>query len=117
MKNYRFVISKTNQEIFENIHSGKKKIETRAATIRYKDIAVGDTIVFVCNGSSFEQKILRVEHFSSVEDLLKKYKPKDINPKIKTADELRTLYYSFPGYKEKIKKFGLIALTLSKGDT
>ena len=33
-------------------------------------------------------------------------------PDISSVKELRDAYYSYPNYKEKIKKFGLIALEL-----
>lgn len=42
--------------------------------------------------------------------MLKKYRVRDINPKISTEEELIARYNSFPKYKEKIKKFGIVTL-------
>lgn len=98
-----------NRDIFEAIRSGKKPVETRAATVKYAGIKAGDTVEFVCGKDKFTKPVKRAEIFKSISDLVKKYKPEEINPNIKTVDELEKMYYSFPGYKEKIEKVGLIA--------
>lgn len=94
------------------IKNGVKKVETRAGTPRYQKVAVGDELEFVCDGKKFTKKIKKVEHFTSVASLLKKYQPHQINPKAKTAAELRKMYASFSGYTEKLKTFGLVAWTI-----
>lgn len=101
-----------NKDIFEAIADGKKKIETRAATAKYKDIKAKDVVILVCGKKRMKKKVEKTEHFRSVAAILKKYKPETINPKTHTAKEAADMWYSFPGYKEKIKKFGLIAITL-----
>ena len=101
-----------NKDIFEAIINGKKKIETRAATERFRDIKAGDTVVLVCGNKKINKKVSKVELFKSMATVLKKYKPEAINPKIHTIQEARDMWYSFPGYKEKIKKYGLIVFNL-----
>ena len=101
-----------NRDIFEAIVGGKKKIETRAATAKYRDLKAKDIVVLACGKKIIEKKVRKTEHFSSIAAILKKYKPEIINPKTHTLKEARDMWYSFPGYKEKIKKFGLIAITL-----
>ena len=44
--------------------------------------------------------------------MLKEYKVKEITPNLNSEKEQRELYYSFPGYREKIKRFGLVAIKL-----
>lgn len=44
--------------------------------------------------------------------VFKKYKPVQINPKTRTPLEARKMWYSFPGYKEKIEKFGILVWRL-----
>lgn len=105
-------ISSKYRYIFQAIKSRKKKIETRAGSPRYFNIKAGDRLVFVCGKDKFQKKIKKVRKFKSVEALHKIYKPQEINPKTKTVEESEKMYYSFPGYKEKIKKYGLIALEL-----
>jgi ASC-1-like (ASCH) protein len=99
-----------NKDIFSAISRGKKKIETRAATERYRDIKTGDLITFVCARNRFTKKVKKIKLFKSISAILRKYKPETINPKTRTAKEAREMWHGFPGYKEKIKKYGLIAI-------
>jgi len=66
----------------------------------------------ICGRQRLRKKIYKIELFKSTTSILKKYKPESINPNIRTAQEARAMWDSFPGYKEKIKKCGLIAMTL-----
>lgn len=111
-KTYTIRFRKVNYDIFKAIVSGKKKVETRAATIRYKSIRPGDTIKLVCGKNRAQKTVKGVKIFKSIRGLLKKYRAQDINPKIKTGEELVKLYYSFPKYREKIKKYGIIAIEI-----
>ena len=72
----------------------------------------GDVIILSCAWDKFEKKIKKVRHFSGVEEILKVYKPEEINPNNRTLEEATKVYYSFPGYKEKIEKFGIMAFEL-----
>ncbi len=101
-----------NRDIFEAVRSGRKKIETRAATKKYAGIEAGDTVVLSCGRDRFEKRVTRAERFASVSAILRKYRPAAINPATRTAREARAMWSSFPGYKEKIRKCGLIAFHL-----
>ena len=106
----QFVFNKNNKDIFEMLRDGNKTIETRAATVKYRKLQAGEIISFSCDGSIFEKTIAKVTHFDSIGSLLKKYKPEDINPKLHTTEEIVTMYHSFPGYEEKIKQSGIVAI-------
>ena len=101
-----------NKDTFHALRDGRKKIETRAATEKYRAFKKGDAVKFVCGRESFTRTLKSVECFSSIGALFKKYTPQEVNPRNKTVAEARTMYYSFPGYREKIKKLGLVAWTL-----
>lgn len=103
---------KVNKDIFEAIRRSKKKVETLAATVKYRNIRTGDRIIFICGRSRFEKKVKRATVFKSIPAMLKKYKIKDIMPKLSSADELKEVYFSYPKYREKIRRFGIIALEL-----
>jgi len=92
-----------NKDIFEAIVNGKKRIETRAATKKYRDIKAGDTVILICGKNKINKKVSKVEWFKSIAAILKKYRPETTNPKIHTAQEARDMWHSFPRYKEKIK--------------
>ncbi len=98
--------------IFNAIKTRKKKVETRAATVKYKDIEKGDIFVFVCGKERFERKVKKVFHSKNIEGLLKKYKIKDIRPDIKERREFINSYNAFSGYSQKIKRFGIMAFVL-----
>jgi len=101
-----------NRDIFLAIQRGKKKVETRAATTRYRNIKVGDRAVFVCGKSKFTRSVKNVRVFRTIRGLLRVYKPSAINPTCRTAKELATMYFSFPGYRAKLKKHGIISFEL-----
>ncbi|HXK39727.1 MAG TPA: hypothetical protein VJ837_02765 [Candidatus Paceibacterota bacterium] len=101
-----------NRDVFISIKRGKKKVETRAATPRYQEIAAGDTLRFVCGKEEFQKKVKSAQKFSSIRALLREYEPREINQKTKTESELRRMYASYPRYSEKLKKFGLLAFRL-----
>ena len=101
-----------NKNTFLDIKSGKKTVETRAATEKYRDIKDGDLIVLACGKERFEKTVKKAKIFKTIKALVKAYPINKIMPNISTEKELRDAYYSYPNYKEKIKKFGLIALEL-----
>lgn len=97
---------------FNVLRNGSKKIETRAASERYKKLRVGDELVFVCGKNKFQRKIKKITFFKSIAGMLKVYRVKDIMPDRNTKKDLEKAYHSYPSYKGKIKKHGLIALEL-----
>ncbi len=101
-----------DRDLFEAVKDGRKKVETRAATSRYSGLGAGDIAVLVCGKDKFEKSVRRVETFRTVKDMLQHYKIKDINPFVKSGDELVSMYNSFTGYREKISNYGLIAIEL-----
>ena len=112
MKNWIFRFRVVDRARFEEVRSGLKEIETRAATVKYKPIAVGDTITFVCGKKRFKKTIAQKHHFKSPEAMLKKLQLKRIMPSIKNLSEMKERYASYPDYEKKIKKFGLFAFVL-----
>ncbi|OIO47548.1 MAG: hypothetical protein AUJ32_02565 [Parcubacteria group bacterium CG1_02_40_82] len=111
-KNTTLKFRAVNRDIFEAIKNGSKKIETRAATKKFKNIRAGDRIVLVCGKQRFENVVKAVRHFKTIKAMLKKYKIRQVNPWVSTEQELRQVYWNFPNYKEKIKKYGIIAFEL-----
>lgn len=99
-----------DKNIFEDIRSGKKTVETRAATTKFRNIKSGDSVVFVCGSEKFEREVKSAKIFRSIPELLSEYDFRKVAPRLSGPEELEKMYYSFPGYREKIAKFGLIAL-------
>lgn len=103
-----------NRSFFEAIKNGKKKVETRAATVKYKDIQQGDIVKFVCGKERFSRTVRSAEVFKSINALLKIHALNDIMPDAQSKKDLEEAYYSFPGYREKITKFGIMAITFKR---
>lgn len=103
----------TDKNIFNAVCSGKKSVETRAATPKYQDVEPGDKLTFTCTGSSCQKIVKTVHYFSSVDALLAYFPPESINPELETVQEIEEMYSSFPGYKNKIETYGLAAWELS----
>ena len=101
-----------DKDNFKEIKDGLKTVETRAATTRYKDIQKGDILVMVCGKQRIIKQTKRVRHFKTIESMLKAIPLKKIMPSIKSVAGARKVYYSYQGYKEKIKEFGLMALEM-----
>lgn len=111
-KSHTLPFAKDNLNTWKLIKSGEKSIETRAGGPKYIGIKVGDTLVFSCLGKKFSKKVVKVIHFKTVSAMLKKYKPSQINPTVKTTKELQAMYDSFAGYKQRLKEFGILAFEL-----
>ena len=101
-----------NRDTFLDIISGKKVVETRAATERYKNIKKGDLLILVCGKEKFKKEVKKVKIFKTVASMIKVYPPNKIMPGISSVKELQKAYYSYPHYREKIKKYGLVVLEL-----
>lgn len=66
MTKYTLRFRAINKDTFLNIKSGKKTVETRAATERYRDIKDGDLLVLVCGENRFEKRIKKVRKFKTI---------------------------------------------------
>ena len=60
--NHTLKFNQENRDIFNAIKSGQKKVETRAATVKYKNIKEGDEVVFVCGKDKFSKQVGSVKH-------------------------------------------------------
>lgn len=112
MKTHILKIRSTDKEIFEAINSGRKKVETRAATARNVKMQAGEEILFICGKQSLKKAIDKATKYKTIKAMLKDYKVKQIAPDLKTENELRDMYFAWPSYRDKIKQFGLVALEL-----
>jgi ASC-1-like (ASCH) protein len=109
MKKYLLRCRSSDRDIFRAIEAGRKTIDTRAATNRYRNIAAGDVLIITCGPDRIEKTVKKVERFSSVEELLKKVPFVQINPDAKSTSDLYKMYASFPGYQERFDQYGILA--------
>ncbi len=112
MKTWTLRFRVVDKKNFDELKSGIKAVETRAATIKYQPIEKGDTLTFVCGKDKFSKTIIKKTHFKSIDAMFRKIPFKKISPDLKTKEEAEKRYYSYPNYKEKIEEFGLLAFEL-----
>lgn len=109
MKKVTLRFRRTNKPTFDAIKTGRKTVETRAATRKYQNINVGDILVLACGNYKFEKRIKKIQKFKTIHALLVTIRLHKVNPLVSTLKEAEKVYDSYPDYKEKIKKFGIIA--------
>ncbi|HUD81198.1 MAG TPA: hypothetical protein VMR08_01030 [Patescibacteria group bacterium] len=112
MKVHRVVFREVDRDKYNEVVQGLKTIETRAATVKFKDIAAGDKLNFVCGKDVFEKTIASVRHYSSIDEMLAELPYKKILPSAKNRADVYEIYWSFPNYREKIESCGLMAFLL-----
>lgn len=103
------VVDKIN---FDHINSKLKTIETRAGSEQYKKVAAGDTLTIICGKERVIKTVSKVHYFKTIGALLKAMPMRKIMPDMKTESDARKRWNSYPGYKERIKKFGIVAWEL-----
>ena len=109
MSSHTLKIRKVDKPVFDSIVKGEKVIETRAATPRYRKIKAGDILTFVYQGERLEKEIKNVKVYKGIDEMLEELDFKQVMPFVGSVEEMKIIYYSFPKYKDKIKKHGLIA--------
>lgn len=109
MKKYILRIRKVDKFVFDSIKNGKKTIETRAATDKYRKIKVGDILVFICGNERLEKGVEKTSYFKSVDEMVKSIDFKKVMPFVDSIKEVKKIYFSFPNYEEKINRVGLAA--------
>ena len=92
MKNWTLRFRQIDKARFEEVRSGLKSIETRAATIKYQPIQKGDMITFVCGKGRFVKEISGVHHFATPEAMIKKLPLQKIMPLVTSIEEMKERY-------------------------
>lgn len=112
MKTWTLKFRAVDKKNFDELKSGIKAVETRAATIKYQPIEKGDILLFTCGKNKFSKIITKKSHFKSIDAMFGKIPFKKIMPDLTSKEEAEKRYYSYPNYKEKIKEFGIFAFEL-----
>jgi len=113
MKNWTLRFRAVDKKNFDELKRGDKSIETRASTIKYQPIEVGDMLTFVCGKERCVKIIIKKYHWPSIDAMAREIDFKEINPSAHSLDEVKKMYASYPNYDEKIKKNGLLGFVLS----
>lgn len=112
MKNHRLPFRATDKQMFDDVKSGLKPIETRAVTVAYQKIQEGDTLTFTCGKEKLVKVVKEVRHYDSLDEMFKELDLKDIMPRVENIEEAKKIYYNFTGYKDRLEKDGVLAFVL-----
>lgn len=106
---YNLVFREVDKTDFETIVDGRKTIETRAATPKYRKVAVGDELVIRCGKDTIVKVVKRVEIYPSIDELLAGVGLNNVMPLVKNVEQAKQEWYSYPEYRDKIAQHGLVA--------
>lgn len=112
MKNWTLRFRAEDKKSFDVVVDGTKSIETRAGTVKYQPIEVGDTLTFVCGKEQCVKKVAKKYHWSSIDAMVEEVGFKKINPFASSIEEVKRTYASYPDYDKKIKEHGLLGFGL-----
>ena len=112
MKKWTLRFRAVDKKNFDEVKNGLKPIETRAGTIKFQPIPVGDTLTFVCGEDRCTKKIIKRFHWPDIDSMVKEVDFKKIMPSVQSVDEMKKAYTSYPDYEKKIKEYGLLGFGL-----
>jgi ASC-1-like (ASCH) protein len=107
-----------DRQIFNRIKTGEKTIEVRSLDdpsspkAFYNNLKVGNKLAIFCGEEELVKTVIRVSKYRSVDDLFKTEDVENIFGKDVSEEEAKAQLLKFPGYKERIEKFGLVAFEL-----
>jgi ASC-1-like (ASCH) protein len=112
MKSWTLRFREVDKQNFDSILDGSKPIETRAASVKYRPIQVGDELIFVCGNERFSKQITKIYHWPTIDEMVGEIPFRNIMPDVNSIEEMKKVYASYPGYKEKIEESGLLGFEL-----
>jgi peptidoglycan LD-endopeptidase CwlK len=107
-----FEFREVDRARFEEVRSGIKRIETRAAQPKYQDIREGDEITFVCGGDQCAKRVTRVFRWKNIDEMLREVELKYVMPDLDTIQQVKERYASYPKYDRLIEEFGIVGFEL-----
>lgn len=105
-------IRTADRQVFDDLQSGRKTIETRAATPKYQKLVAGDTLTFVCREERLVMTVKETLHWKSVESMARAIGWQKVMPHASSLKEVKETYASYPGYTEKIREHGIAGFRL-----
>lgn len=115
-------------EAYEAIAHNGKSIEGRVPDFNkpekdYRSMKVGDVLNFYAVTPSFVQikelpelpfPVEFIHHYSDVETMLESEGLEKLLPGVNSLEEAKKIYLGFPGYPERVVKYGIYAIGLGK---
>lgn len=109
MKRHVLKFRASDKAEFMTILDGRKTVESRAATPKYRKVAVGDELVIRCGKDTITKVVKRVEIYPSIDELVAAVGLRNVMPLVENIEQAKQEWYSYPGYRDKIAQHGLVA--------
>ncbi|MEI6242505.1 MAG: ASCH domain-containing protein [Chlamydiota bacterium] len=94
------------------IQDGIKTVEGRIFSGQFLRVREKDEIVFFNQNQSIRCEVTAMKIYSTFADMIKQEGLNNLIPYCKSQEDGVRLYESFPGYAEKAKRYGVVALRL-----
>lgn len=105
------ILNRSLREIYiKAISSKKKTYEGRVNTESFLEYQPGKIVRWFSENEFVITKIITRKIFPSFDDMLREINFKLFIPEAKNYEEAKQVYYDIPGYSEKVKKYGALAL-------
>lgn len=119
MKTWNLKIRKEDKGIFDRIQTGEKTIETRPLNAPdskkdYSQIVPGDKLIFSCDGEKLEKIVEAVRIYKDFEQYLDTEDLENVLGEGMTKEVARGIHYGFLGCKERLEKYGIIAIEMEQ---
>lgn len=105
------------KKYFDAINAGIKTVEGRVNSNNFKDLKPGMPITFTCS-DDYSKKInctvQAINVYPDFKTMLKKEGLQNMLPGIKSIEIGVGIYESFHGYKDAVKKYGAVAIRITK---
>lgn len=105
------------KKYFDAINAGLKTAEGRINSAKFKDLKIGAQIIFTC-AEDYSKKIIctvqAINVYPDFKTMLQKEGLQNMLPGIKNIAVGISIYESFHGYKEAVKKYGAAAIRITK---
>ena len=89
----------------------RKRLKHGQQPLNINQSRAGDTLIFVCGKDIIIKHVTKVEHFNSLNEMFSKLPLASILPSAQDKNDAMKIYFSFPGYKEKIEAEGILAFS------
>jgi len=104
------------RQYLELIRRGLKTKEGRIDTGPFKALRVGDAVSFFSGSLCVACRIEEIKAYPTFKEMLQDGGVEAFLPNYHNLEDAVALYHSLPGYKEKERRFGTLALTLRLED-
>ena len=104
-------------QYFNAIKIGLKTVEGRPNSLKFKDLRSGDKISFICVSTNelIYCTVVAVRVHRSFYEMLQAHGLQNMLPGVTDIQQGVAVYENFPGYREKVKNNGAIAIKITIG--